>query len=148
MVKRKGEWDMLKQKTGCRPSWIRGALKGSGTSVICAFLCAAVLAWFVDAEVIKMEQIGYGILVGHLLSVFLGAKTAMAGMGKDGLYAAGTAGGVYYLALLIINGLFFGGNFTGLGVTCILVLLGTTAAVVTAGEKRSRKRHRRYKIPK
>ena len=139
---------MLKQKSGYRPNWIKGALKGSGTSLICAFLCAAVLARLVDAGVMKMEQVGYGVLIGHLMSVFLGTKIAMAAMGREGLYAAGAAGAAYYLALLCVNGLFFGANFTGLGVTWLLVLLGAAAAVLTGGEKRGRKRHKRYKIPR
>ncbi len=139
---------MLKHQTGRRPNWGKAVVKGTVTALVSAFLCAAILAKLVDSEVIKMEQIGYGILIGHLLAVFMGTKVAIGGAGKEGLYAACATGAGYYLALLIVGGLFFGGSFAGLGVTLLLTTLATLGAVLTGGEKRMRKGHKHYKIPK
>lgn len=139
---------MLKQQTGRRTNPGKAVLSGTATALTCAFAGAAILAWLVDREYMKMENIGYGILVGHVLAVYLGTRLAVTGAGKDGPAAAGITSAAYYLVLLLINGMFFGGSFAGLGTTAILVLLATAAAIVTNGAGKGRRRHRRYKIPK
>ena len=73
----KGERDMLKQQTGRSPSVGKAILSGTSTGAATAFLGAAVLAKLLDSEVMKMENVGYGILMIHLLAVFLGVKTTL-----------------------------------------------------------------------
>ena len=139
---------MLKHQTGRSPSVGKAITQGTFTAIAIAFLFTAILAKLVDLEAIKMEQVGYGILIAHIASVFLGTKTAMGGVGKETLMAAGITGALYYLILLMINSFFFGGELAGLGTTLILVIAGIALSILT-DRKQTQGRHRkRYKIPR
>ena len=122
----------------------KAVVKGISTGVVLAFLGAAVLAKLLDMQVLPMEKVGYGILIIHLLAVFLSTKSAKAGAGKEGAIAAAVTAAGYYLILLTVNALFFGGGYVGLGYTTLLVSGSAIAAILT-GSKGSRKR---YKISK
>ena len=119
-------------------------MKGISTAMVLALLGAAVLAKLLDMEIIQMEKAGYGILLIHLLTVFFGSKCAQAGAGKEGAIAAAITAVGYYLILLGVNALFFGGAYVGFGFTALLVAVSALAAILTVG-KGSRKR---YKIAK
>jgi putative membrane protein (TIGR04086 family) len=148
MVEGKGERAMYKTQSGQALSLSRAVFRGLGLAVSAAFLGAAVLAKLVDMEVMKMESTGYGIMAIHLLSVFLGATTPIGRVGKEGAAAAAVIGAGYYLCLLAVNGLFFGGQTEGLGVTAFLVALAAGSAVLTSGGRGGKRRAVRYKIPK
>lgn len=137
----------MKQQTGRMPNLGNAVVTGMLTGVAAAFLGAAILAKLVDMELLKMENLGYGILILHPLSVLLGARSAGRRAGHRAPAAAAMTGAGYYLVLLLVNALFFGGDFTGLGVTLLLVGLGAGAGILTMGQGRGRNR-KRYKIPK
>lgn len=126
----------------------KAIITGSVTAVIAAFLFAAILAKLVDMETLKMENIGYGILIAHLCAVYLGARVAMTGAGKEGTTAAGITGALYFLVLLLVNGLFFGGEFAGLGTTLLLVAAGVGLVLLTGHGRKPGRHRKRYKIPK
>ena len=139
---------MLKQQTGRSPSVGKAILSGTSTGAAMAFLGAAVLAKLLDSEVMKMENVGYGILMIHLLAVFLGVKTTLGRAGKQESWAAAATGASYFLLLLAVNALFFQGEFTGMGVTLLLIAAATAGAVLTEGKHSGKRGRRRYKIPK
>ena len=62
--------------------------------------------------------------------------------------AALISGVAYFLCLLLVNALFFGGSYSGMAVTLILVVLAAGMAALTAGKGRGRRGPKRYKIPK
>ena len=62
--------------------------------------------------------------------------------------AAAISGAGYFVCLLLVNALFFGGSYTGLGVTLILVVLATGLSILAAGKGIGITKRRRYKIPK
>ena len=122
----------------------KAVMKGISTAVVLAFLGAAVLAKLLDMEILQIEKVGYGIMLIHLLAVFLGSKSAKAGAGKEGALATVITAVGYYLILLAVNALFFGGGYSGLGFTALLVT-GSAAAAILTVRKDSQKR---YKISK
>lgn len=144
----KGEKGMLKQQTGRSPNLAKAGSVGVLTALVTGVLGTGVLAKLVDAEFMKLENLGYGILILHLLSVFLGARSAMGRGGHRANAAAGITAAGYYLCLLLVNGLFFGGNYTGLGVTLVLTLLAAVGAIGIGRKGRGRAQQKRYKIPK
>lgn len=139
---------MMKKQTGRAPSLVNAVLKGTGIAVGWTALCAMAIAKMVDSEVISLEAVGYGSMVTHLSAVYLGAMAAYKSAGHMADTAAGLTGGSYYLILLLVNALFFGGQFTGLGITLALVGLASGAVILTTGKGRSRQGRRRYKIPR
>lgn len=139
---------MLKQQTGRSPNLAKAGAAGVLTALVTGILGTGVLAKLVDAEIMKVENLGYGVLILHLLCVFLGARSAMGRGGHRAIAAAGITAAGYYLCLLLVNGLFFGGNYTGLGVTLVLTVLAAAGAIGISGKGRGRAHRKRYKIPK
>ena len=138
---------MMKKATGTAPSLLRAAVFGTGTSCICATLWAALLAKLLDGEVIKMESVGYWAMAAHVTAVLTGCLFSAGRAGHRRGLAVGLTGGGYYICLLLVNALFFGGQFKGLGVTILLVAAAVGIAMMTAGKGSAGTRHRRYKIP-
>lgn len=139
---------MVKQVSGRAPSLWRAASTGLLLAVVWTIGCAMVLAKLLDSEIIKMESLGYGSMVTVLSGVFLGASTAGRRTGHMAALASGATGAAYYLSLLLVNALFFGGGYTGMGVTLVLVALASVAAAALGRQGRGAPRRRRYKIPR
>ena len=92
---------------------------------------AAILAWMVSGERMGGDAIGYGAMVVLFLSSLLGALLAANRIKRLRVQMCLISGGAYYLTLLGITALFFGGQYQGMGVAAILVLVGCgTAALV------------------
>lgn len=138
---------MMKKATGTAPSLLRAVSYGITASCTCAILWAAVLAKLLDGEVIKMETVGYWAMAAHVTAVLAGGLFAAGRAGHRSVLAIGLTGAGYYICLLLVNALFFGGQFAGLGVTFLLVAAAVGVGTLTAGKGSAGTRHRRYKIP-
>ena len=104
-------------------------------------LTSALLAWLVHKEVLKEENIGYGSMAILLSSALLGSMLAYSKVHRQKLWLCICVGIVYYLMLLSLTALFFGGQYTGMGVTGLLILggCGTAALIETEAENRKGK---------
>lgn len=122
-----------------------GALAPAALWTIAASLA---VAWMLDRELLRLEQTGYGSMIILLVCGVILARKAGGISGGQGFVQGFAAVLVYYLVLLLINCMFFGGNFSGFGVTAAVLLAGAVIGN-TAGRKNSyRKTRRRYKIPR
>ena len=139
---------MMKKQTGQAPSTVRAIGYGTALATIWTLVCAMILAKLIDGEVLAMEKVGYGSMATQLSAVFVGATAAYRRGGHMGMSCGQAVGLSYYLLLLLVNALFFGGHFTGMGITLMLVALASGGAVLAAGRGSGRKPRRRYKIPK
>ena len=116
----------LKKKVSCRTTGMAvGIFQGLLVSVVVTLVFTAVLAWLVAAEKIEVSAVGYGSMVALLLSAMLGSWVASAKIGCRRVQVCGITGCAYYLTLLSITALFFGGQYQGMGVAAILVLVGS-----------------------
>ena len=139
---------MLKKQTGQAPSLIKAVAWGTGVAVVFALVWAMGLAKLIDGQMMQMEKVGYGTMAAHLTAVFMGTMASYRRGGHMGLIAAAVTGAMYYLVLLLINALFFGGHYAGLGTTLVLVFISTGLAIWIAGKGSGSKRKRNYKIPR
>lgn len=136
-----------RKATGRALSMPGGLAMGVGLGVVWTLIAAVVLAKLIDREVIKETAMGYGTVIILITASFIGAYTARKRIKRQKAMVCGLAGSLYYLILLSITALFFGGQYTGMGVTGLLVLAGCTAAMIIGkGEGGRRKRNPR-KIP-
>lgn len=119
-----------RKMTATTASMPGGLAVGGGVSLGVTLLLSAVLAWLVHRETIAMENIGYGILVLLLMASFLGAETAFGRIRRQRLLVCGLSGLIYFALLLSITALFFGGQYSGVGVTALLILAGSGAAAL------------------
>lgn len=122
-----------------------GALAGMGITLI----AAGLVAWLVDRGTMATEGIGYVAMVILTVSSFAGAMLACLKIKRLRLQVCLMSGGIYYLILLGMTALFFGGQYRGMGVTALMVFCGCGLAVL-AGFRQGRggKNRRRVKLPR
>lgn len=107
---------------------------------------SGLLTWMIHNELLAMSNIGYGSFIILFLSGLCGALAAGAKIKRMKLQVHLLSGGIYYLMLLCIHALFFGGEYHGMGVTAIIVFLsGAAATAITMGQGRKRVRKGRNK---
>lgn len=139
---------MVKKISGRAPSLGKSVAAGVAVGVIWTIVSALIISKLVDMEVIPVEKIGYGSMAAVLSAVFIGASLAGKKAGHMVIQAAAISGLAYFACLLLVNALFFGGSYTGMGVTLLLVILASALAVLAAGKGSGNPRRRRYKIPR
>lgn len=85
---------------------------------------AALTAWLMTSETIGEDGLGYAVMMILVLASCIGALTAVCLTKRMRLQVSMLTGGVYYLALLAITALLFGGQYQGMGVSAIMILIG------------------------
>ena len=132
-----------------RASTIPAGLALAGTvSLILTLLGAAVTAWLILRGNFPVGWAGYCAMVILLLSSTAGAATAVSRIQRLRVQMCLAAGGIYYLCLVLITALFFGGQYRGMGVTGLLVFCGSGLIILLGGTGGNGKSHRRCKIRK
>ena len=134
-----------RKPTGRASSMPAGLIVGALCGLVGTLLFSAILAKLVDSEIIPQDKVGYGIMVLLLICAFLGANEACRRIKRQYLIVCAISAGVYFLILLSITALFFGGQYSGIGVTAILILCGSILAAFTRsrkGEGRKRRKKR------
>lgn len=115
------------------------------TSFIVTLLGTALLAYLIVGEHIGEGSTGYGVMMILVISSALGAWIASAKVKHRRALVCTLNGAGYYLLLLIVTVFFFGGEFTGMGISAIMVALGSLAGMLPFAQKKGRKN--KYKIP-
>lgn len=113
---------------GKASSTAAGLAWGGVTSLISTVVLTAVLAWLIVGEKLQHSRMGYGIMAILTVSAFLGAKTASAKIQRRRLLVCAGAGAVYFGMLLAVTALFFGGQYSGVRETCLMILCGCALA--------------------
>lgn len=133
--------------TGKAASMPAGIGLGIALSFVLTMTGCAVVAALIDKEMMAAENVGYGAMVILLVASLTGAIAA-SGLIKHKRLAVCMASGVgYFLTLLAVNLLCFGGQFAGVGVTALVVLAGSAAAALVGikGEGGRQNRRRKYR---
>lgn len=129
--------------TGKAASMPGGLALGGALSLGVTILLAMVTAMLVDNGAMEEKSIGYAALVILLLSSALGSAVAAARIKRQRLVVCIAAGAVYYVLLLSMTALFFGGQYTGMGVTALAVLGGSgVVCIAGAGQGRGRRKRK------
>lgn len=90
-------------------------------------ILSAILAKLVSSEKVEWERVGYWIMAILLTASSIGAKATCLMIKRRKAMSCLIAGVLYWLGLLIIAALFYGGQYSGIGVTGLVVLFGCTA---------------------
>lgn len=115
---------MNQKVTGRISSVPAGIAIGEGVSMILTVIGALVTAMLVDRGVIPEERIGYGSLLTLLAASVAGAIVSWKRIRHRRMMVCMIHSAGYYLLLLSIAALFFGGQYEGMGVTALVVLAG------------------------
>ena len=124
-----------------------GLALGLGISLVITLSVVGLLANMILNEKLGEQAIGYGAMVIVPVSTAIGALMAALAVKHQWLAVCAGVGGLYYLSLLSITALFFGGQYSGMGFTSFLVLLGigVASAVGLRGEKKRPKIAKKYR---
>lgn len=136
---------VVNQKVTGKASSMPGGLAiGWGCSMAVTLLGSVIVAALLDRRIMEMDSIGYGTMLILLLSSMLGATLAVKRIKKQRMMVSMLAGAAYYLTLLAVTALFFGGQYEGMAVTGLVILGGSLAAALSGlRQKRGAARKRR-----
>ena len=111
-----------KKRSGTALSIPAGLGVGLLVGLVVTVAGAAFTAWLIAAEKIGEGSTGYAAMVILALAAGLDALSAVYLIKKQRLQVSILAGVCYYLTLLGMTALFFGGQYQGMGVSAIIVL--------------------------
>lgn len=124
-----------------------GLALGLAASIAMTLILAALIAYLVLGEKVAEGAIGYGAMLTVLLSSAMGALISVTRIKRRRMVTCMASGACYYLVLLSITALFFGGQYQGMGVTALLVFagVGSVALIGLKGESGRTKHHKKYR---
>ena len=111
-----------KKITGRATSLPVGLAIGAACSLAATLILTAILAKLVEAETLPVEKIGYGIMVLLIVSSFAGAMISFGRIKRQRMLVCIVSGVVYFAMLMSMTALFFGGQYSAVGTTALLVL--------------------------
>ena len=129
----------MEKLTGRASSIPSGLIIGALVSTVITVLVAAIGAHLVMSQYIDQDQIGYCSIAALILGTILGAITACKRIKHRKLMVCALSGLAYYLLLLMTTALFYGGQYEGMGVTLLIVMLSTLAAALIANREEKQK---------
>lgn len=132
--------------TGTAMSMPAGLGVGLLVSGAITLIGSMVVAWLVIRETIPETSVGYGTIGILLLSSILGAWAAVKRIKRQRLIVCLLAGLCYYLLLVACTATFFGGQYSGMGVTALVILGGSGAVGLMGlkGEGTIKRKHIKY----
>ena len=114
-----------------------GVLLGVGVSVLVTVVGAVFVAWLISSEKTGEGSMNFLPKIIHIVASSLGAWTAAGLVKKQRLQICLFTGLGYYASLLAMAALFFGGSFSGLGITALLIAIGTVTVALIPPKKAS-----------
>lgn len=133
--------------TGKAVSMPLGLGIGLAVCIALTLIGAAISASLILNERIGEGAIGYCAIVTLLLSSAAGSWLSAVLVKRRWMIVCMAVGGVYFLTLLGITALFFGGQYQGIGVTALMILGGSGSVGLLglrtgSGEKKRRRKYR------
>lgn len=120
-----------------------GLAYGALWSLIITILGSMIIAKLVSEEIVEEAKIGYCVMVMLVSGAYSGAMCAKIKIKRRKLMVCILSSITYMLMLLMTTILFFGGQFSSILETSLLVICGAALAALTGtGKKRA------YKIRK
>ena len=126
-----------KKVTGVASSLPGGIGLGLLLSVAVTLLGCALIAYLMVTQKLQEDAIGFTSMTVQALASLSGSWLAAAKVKRMRVQVCMIAGAVYYLFLLACTALFVGGQYTGMGVTALIVFLccGCTAVFGMINQK-------------
>lgn len=129
------------KKTGRAASIPAGLLSGLAVSLCITLLGTGIIAKTLDLEVMEEKSVGYAIMVMLITASYAGALVSKLRIKRQFLLVCVLSAALFFLSLLAITALFFGGRYEAVAVTGVLVLCGSMLALMPKGQgRRGRKR--------
>ena len=103
-------------------------------NIVITLTGGAITAYLLLTERIGENGIRYASMIILLISAIMGAWSAYSCIKKQRLQICMMSAGVYYLLLMAITALFFGGQYQSMGITAVIILVGTVLVAILTGK--------------
>lgn len=134
--------------TGRALSMPTGLATGLCIGLATTVILSALLAKLVSTEKVEWGSVGYGIMIILLITSAIDSKATCFMIKRRKLIGCLLAGLLYWLSLIMITALFFGGQYDGMGVTGSVVFCGSAVVCLLESRgERGRKGNLRRSIP-
>ena len=133
--------------TGRATSVSAGLITGVIMAIAVMLTGTLITALMINKEILRWEYSGYAVMVTLIISSWTGAAVAAGKVKRRRFLICTSTGGIYFGVLLVMTGLFFGGKFSGVGESGLLILCGSTLGVLMkypVKPERNRRKIRRY----
>ena len=124
------------------PAGLSGAV---GISMVATVAASALGAYLVSIEWIAEQHIGIWSMGTLILSSVMGGMTAAQRIKRLRIQMALLNGMIYFLMLLCLTLLVFGGKITGMGTTLVLIGIGSVGGGMLSKHERGKGKGRRRK---
>ena len=124
-----------------------GLALGGLVSLVVTLAGSAALSHLVLSEAVREEGVGYGSIVILLVGAIMGAWASWSSIRKQRLQICLLSAVTYYLILLGMTALFFGGRYAGMGVTGLVILIGALIVAFFPGKENGKikRKKRQYR---
>lgn len=136
-----------RKPTGIASSVPAGLAQGWMVFLAMILAGSAGVAALVSMEKMAENHLGYGIMVVLLLASWLGAVVSRKKIKRQNLPVCLASGGIGLASLLLITGLFFGGQYTAVGETSLLICCGSLLAAMGGKTRKTKGAQRKFRIP-
>ena len=138
---------VTKQKITGRASTMSAGLGYAAViSTMLTVILAAIVARLISDGYLKELGIGYSAMAILSSVSFCCAWISMKKIKRRKFMVCILSGNLYYVILMGITALFFGGQYEAVGVTWILVMGGSVFALVCGTSSRKEEKGRKWKI--
>ena len=122
---------------------------GLSIGILTAMTSLVVFTWItailIDRELLPWDQSGYGVMIILILSSWIGAATASGRVKRRKTLICMVNGGIFYIVLLIITALFFGGKYSGVVESGLLVFCGSVLGIFSKSSGNIKRNGRKYR---
>ena len=136
-----------RKPTGMTSSVPGGLACGIGISAVITVLGCLITAKLIDGEIIPWNGCGYAVMVILMLSSWTGATVSRRKIRRRILSVSLASGAGYFLMLMAATALFFGGQYSGVGETALVIFCGSMLGFFTGIQRKPKpnpgKRRRR-----
>lgn len=130
-----------RKPTGRATTIPMGLIYGAITATGVTLLLSAITAKLIDQRILAWENTGYAVLGILLVASWMGAAMTYAKVKRQKLIMCLASGAVYFGILLTSTALFFGGKYSGVLETGLVVFCGCMLCVLFGnGRKHTRKK--------
>ena len=116
--------------TGRALSMPAGLAIGAAASVATTLAGSAILAYLIHKEYLRVDTLGYGVMVILFLAAAAGSALAVGRIKHLHLQVCLLSAGIFYGILLGIHALFFDSGYTATGITAAVILPGSIVPVI------------------
>lgn len=137
---------ILKGKRVTAPGMVKTILLGTSISVGISASVSMLLAMMMNTEKIADVGMGYGVMVTIMMAAYCGSYAACKMRKEQRLPTALLTGGIYFVMLLLMNVLFYGAQFHGIGETVLLILCGCVLSAMWTSRKSGTGKFKKFKF--